>query len=320
MSINIAKRVLEAEAEAIKSLINEINDEFEKIVNLLYDCTGRVIVVGLGKSGIIGSKFAASLSSTGTPSFFLHASEAVHGGLGILSQGDVLVAVSFSGESSELQKIIVHAKRLNLKILAITGKKDSSLAIASDLVLHVKVEAEASNTIPLLPTTSTTVMLALCDAVTVTLFEKKGFFESDFAKIHPGGAIGRRLTAIKDLMHTGDKIPLIEKSAGMHEIMNQITEKNFGLTGVTQNGNLIGVITDADIRRFLIKNPVFDSVKAEDIMTLNPKTIYQGEIAAKAIALFEEYTITSLFVVDKKHNKKVVGYIHLKDLLRAKVL
>lgn len=320
MPIKVAKMVLDTEAKAIEALKDRLNSDFTELLNILFECKGRVIVAGLGKSGIIASKFASSLSSTGTPSFFLHASEAIHGGLGILSQGDVLVALSYSGESAELQEIISHSKRLNIKVIAITGDVKSKLAKTSDLVFSVKVKSEASKTIPFFPTASTTAMLALCDAISVALLEKRGFYESDFAQIHPGGAIGKRFKLINELMHTGDEIPLVDKNASLFDTMDEITRKNFGLTGVLDNDEIVGVITDADIRRHLIKNPNLDGVSACDVMTKNPKLICSNEVATKAVALFEKFTITSLFVVEKKYNRKVVGYIHLKDLMKAKVI
>lgn len=320
MSIKVAKMVLDTEAKAIEALKDRLNSDFTNLVELLYECKGKVIVAGLGKSGIIGSKFAASLSSTGTPSFFLHASEAIHGGLGIMSQGDVLVALSYSGESAELQEILAHAKRLNIKIISITGDVKSKLAKASDLTFSVKVKSEASKAIPFFPTASTTAMLALCDAISVALLEKRGFYENDFAQIHPGGSIGKSFKLVNELMHTGDELPLVDKAASLFEAMNEITKKNFGLTGVLDNEEIVGVITDADIRRHLIKQPSLEGVSASDVMSTAPKLIYSNEVATKAIALFEKFTITSLFVVEKKHNKKVVGYIHLKDLLKAKVV
>lgn len=320
MLIKTAKTVLSTEAKAIETLKDRLNEDFIKIIDALYECKGKVIVAGLGKSGIVGSKFSSSLSSTGTPSFFLHASEAVHGGLGILSHDDLLVAFSYSGESPELIDIINYAKRLDVRVIAITGETNSSLAKASDIMFNVKVKCEASITIPFLPTTSTTAMLAFCDAIVVTLLEKKGFYESDFALIHPAGSIGKRLKIINDLMHSGNEIPLVEKSASLYDVMSEITRKNFGLTGVIGNGELIGVITDADIRRHLIKNPKIDGILAGDVMTKNPKVICKKEVASKALALFEEYAITSLFVVESKNSHKVVGYIHLKDLMSAKVM
>jgi len=320
MTVKIAKKVLATEAKAIEALRERLDGDFNEIVSTLYECRGKVIVAGLGKSGIIGSKLAASLSSTGTPSFFLHAGEAGHGGLGILSSDDVLVALSYSGESADLQNVITRAKRLNIKIIAITGSTDSTLARSGDIVFNAKVKSEASITIPFLPTTSTTVMLALCDAITVALLERKGFYEKDFAEIHPGGAIGKRFKIINDLMHKGDEVPLVDKDAELYEVMKEITQKNFGLTGVLEDGELTGVITDADIRRYFIKKPVIEGVKACEIMTRNPKVICRGETATRALAFFEKFTITSLFVVEKKNRKKVVGYIHLKDLMRAKVM
>jgi arabinose-5-phosphate isomerase len=318
--IDIANKVLDIEAEAILALKKRINGDFTAMVDALYNCKGRVIVAGLGKSGLIGSKFAASLSSTGTPSFFLHASEAVHGGLGIVSEGDVLVALSYSGESPELATIITHVKRLNIKVLSVTGCLNSSLARASDVVFSVKVKNEASTSIPFLPTASTTAMLALCDAVVVALLEKKGFYENDFAKIHPAGAIGKRFKAVVDLMRSGDDIPFVSKDARLVDVMEEITDKNSGITCVLDGENLVGVITDADIRRTLLKSPKLDTLRAEEVMTANPKVICRREVATKALALFEKFTITTLFVVDKKKSRKVVGYIQLKDLLKAKLL
>lgn len=320
MPKDIAKKVLDIEAEAILALKGRINGDFTEIVNLLHSCKGKVIVAGLGKSGIIGGKFAASLSSTGTPSVFLHASEAVHGGMGIISSGDLLVAFSYSGESAELETIVSHAKRYNVKIIAITGSTTSTLAKISDVVFSVKVKAEASASIPFLPTASTTAMLAFCDAIVVALQERKGFFESDFAQIHPAGAIGRRYKTIDEVMRTGDEIPFVEKESKIFDVMDEITNKNSGITGVISEGELIGVITDADIRRSLMTHPSFDGLTAADVMSKNPKVITKGELATKAVALFEKFTITTLFVVESKNSRRVIGYLQLKDLLREKVV
>lgn len=320
MTLDIARKVLSIEAKAIEAIKGRLNGDFLSIVDLLFNCKGRVIVVGLGKSGIIGSKFAASLASTGTPSFFLHASEAVHGGLGLLAPEDVLVGVSYSGEQMEFHDIMKHAKRLGIKIVALTGSAKSTLAKESDFVFDINVDSEASTTIPFLPTTSTTVLLALSDAITVTLLEKRGFYESDFAKIHPGGAIGKRLTRINDLMHVGGEIPLVQRNSKLPEVMREITDKNFGLTGVVDGERLVGVITDADIRRTLVKKPKIEDMIAEEIMSNEPKVIFEGDIAEKAISLFEKHTITSLFVVGKDNKDKVVGYVHLKDFIRAKII
>lgn len=319
--VKIAKEVIEIEKEAIEDLMNKLDENFEKACKLLYDCKGKVVVTGIGKSGIIGQKIASTLASTGTPAFFMHPAEGLHGDLGVLSRNDIVIAISNSGQSEEIIKILPIIKRFGVKLIVLTGKKRSSLAKAGDVVLDIGVKKEACP-LNLAPTASTTVTLVLGDALAVALIKMRGFSESDFAIRHPGGTLGRRLLLkVSDVMHSGENIPLVSDNMLMKDALFEITSKKLGVTGViSENRELIGVITDGDLRRALEKFPDLLSRKVTDIMTKNPKWILKNELAAKAIDMMERFSITSLFVFENEDDKKPVGIVHLHDLLKAGVV
>jgi arabinose-5-phosphate isomerase len=315
-----AREVLEIEAEGINSLRERLDESFRRAVELLYDCRGKVVVTGMGKSGIVCRKIAATLASTGTPSFFLHAGEGIHGDLGMVMRGDVILALSNSGETEEILKLLPHIKLNRLKLIVMTGKLDSTLARAGDVVLDVGVAQEACP-LGLAPTASTTAALAVGDALAVVLLEKKEFKEQDFALRHPGGILGRKLILrVEHLMKTGDEIPLVREDTSMKEALLEITSKRLGITGVVGgDGSLVGVITDGDLRRGLEKKGDIFSLKAAELMTRDPKTIAFDTLAAEAVAVMEQFSITALFILDPQ-GRKPNGVIHLHDIIKAGVV
>ena len=316
-----AQEVLEIEAQGIIELRDRLDESFLRAVDLLSSCRGKVVVTGIGKSGLICRKIAATLASTGRPSFFLHAGDGMHGDLGMVMKGDVVLAVSNSGETEEILKLLPHFKLNGLKLIALTGRPDSSLGSAADVVLDVGVKEEACP-LGLAPTASTTAALAMGDALAVVLLERKGFSEEDFAVRHPGGILGRKLLLrVEDLMHRGDQIPLVAEEAPMKEALFEITSKRLGVTGVVDaQGKLVGVITDGDLRRGLQQQEdSFFKLKAKDVMTLNPKTIDAKTLAAEAVSVMEQYPITSLFVLEKA-GRKPLGVIHLHDLVKSGIV
>jgi arabinose-5-phosphate isomerase len=321
MIIERARRVLQIEAEAIKRLVERINEAFVRAVELILACEGKVVVTGVGKSGIIGQKIASTLASTGTPAFFLHPTEGIHGDLGMLEKKDIIVAISNSGETDELSQILPLIKRYGNTLIVLTGKTTSTLARAGDVVLDVSVQEEACP-LGLAPTASTTVTLAMGDALAVALLEKRGFDKEDFAMLHPGGKLGRRLLlTVRDLMHVGEELPTVYEDTLMKEALVEITSKRLGVTGVTnKRKELVGVITDGDLRRALERYPDLLERRAAEVMTRNPKWIEADTLAAQAVQRMEEHSITSLFVFETNGERVPTGIIHLHDLLKAGVV
>ncbi len=313
-----ARKVLKIEADAIRNIIAHLDRHFEDAVELILNTKGKVVISGLGKSGLVGQKIASTMASTGTPSYFLHPTEGAHGDLGILGRDDIVIAISNSGESEELLRIIPFVKRLGIKLIAIVGKKNSTLARSSDVTIHVPVEMEACP-FGLAPTASTTAELAVGDALAVALILKRGFTKDDFAMFHPGGLIGKKLLlTVKDFIHTGSEIPHVNVDAKMRDVLIEITSKRLGVTGVyDRKGKLEGIITDGDLRRSLAKYSDLLDKKAKDIMTLHPKCIEKAALAVKALNIMETYSITSLFVTENGKKDKPIGIIHLHDILKA---
>lgn len=314
------REVLGIEANGILGLVDRLDENFVRAVDLLYDCKGKVVVTGLGKSGLICRKIAATLSSTGTPSLFLHAGDGIHGDLGMIMKEDIVLAVSNSGETEEILKLLPILRRLGLKLIVITGNANSSLSRAADVILNATVKEEACP-LGLSPTASTTAALALGDALAVVLLEKRGFKEEDFALRHPGGALGRKLLLrVEDLMHRGKQLPVVPEETPMKETLLEITSKRLGVTAVVdERGSLVGIITDGDLRRSLESKGDIFRFKAKELMTRNPKTIPADALAARAVALMERHSITSLFVLEHKGSKPV-GVVHLHDLLKAGIV
>ena len=322
IDIALARKVLQTEAAAILALVDRLDDRFEEAVRILLDCRGRVIVTGMGKSGIISRKIAATFSSTGTPAFFLHPAEAIHGDLGVLQGDDVIVALSNSGETEELLRLLETIKRLGARMIAVTGNCTSTLGQASDVALdcHVSEEACPMN---LVPTASTTAALALGDALAMTLFVAKGFRQEDFASIHPGGKIGKRLMRVEQLMHGGDQRPMVTLDTPMPDVMVEMSRKSFGMACVVETGDrLAGIITDGDLRRHMLAaqqasgRSILER-RAADVMTRNPVTIARGTLAVEALRLMEERKITSIVVVGA--GQQVEGIVHLHDLWRTQL-
>ena len=318
-SLGDGKRVLEIEARAVQALIDRMDSKFAKAVDLLAQCTGKVVVSGMGKSGLIGQKIAATLASTGTSSFFLHPAEGVHGDLGMLARRDALIAISNSGETQELLQLLPYVRRMGIPIVSLTGRVNSNLAKNSDVTLDVSVAEEACP-MGLAPTASTTATLALGDALAVALLQKRGFKEEDFAQFHPGGTLGRRLLVrVKDLMHTGADLPQVTESAAGTTAMLEMTAKKLGMTTVVdQTGQLTGTITDGDLRRFIQRGGDFSKATANDLASRNPKTIGPDDLAAKAVEMMERYSITTLVVTEGGRN--IRGVIHLHDLLKSGIV
>jgi arabinose-5-phosphate isomerase len=311
-----AREVLNIEIQGVLSLVDRLDENFCNAIKLLSDCNGKVVVTGMGKSGLICRKIAATLASTGTPSFFLHSSDALHGDLGMVMKGDVILAVSNSGETEEILKIIPHFKRHALKMIVMTGNPESTLAKAADVILDVSVREEACP-LGLAPTASTTATLAMGDALAVVLLDMKGFNQEDFAMRHPGGILGRRLfLRVENLMHQGDKLPLVSEDTPIKDALFEITSKRLGITGVVDiDGKLTGVITDGDLRRGLESKGDIFRYKAKQLMTHNAKNIAADSLAAEAVALMEQHRITCLFVLHD--DGRPSGVIHLHDLLKA---
>ncbi len=320
-SIEEAKRVLRVEAQSLLDLSERIDENFSRAVELLYQCKGKVVLMGMGKSGLVGRKIASTFASTGTPSFFLHPAEGLNGDFGMLAKEDLIIAISKSGETRELLEVLPLIKRYGNRLITLTGNANSTLSKAGDVNLDVRVKEEACP-LGLAPTSSTTATLALGDALAVALMGKKDFKEEDFAMLHPGGALGKRLLLkVEDLMHMGKAFPMVSEKTLMKDAIFEITSKRMGVTAVCNTeGHLMGVITDGDLRRALEKFSDLFNREASEVMTKNPKWIERDALAAKAVQRMEEYSITSLFVFKKAGEKVPVGIIHLHDLLKAGVV
>ena len=312
----IGENVIRVEAEALRALADRVAGtmaaKFEQAIELLHCCAGRVVVTGMGKSGIVGRKIAATFSSTGKPALFLHPAEAVHGDLGMLAQGDLVLALSQSGETEEILRLLATIKRLEISLIAMTGEMQSTLAQAADVALDCSVTKEAGS-LGLAPTASTTTMLALGDALAIALADKRGFREEDFANLHPGGKLGKKLARVHTLMHSGDALPRVTPQTSMHDVIYEMSRKKLGITTVVEAGKLVGVISDGDLRRLLQSRgkDVMD-LTAGECMTRSPKTIAPDEFAIKALNIMEQKKITSLVVVSD--DNKLEGILHLHDL------
>jgi arabinose-5-phosphate isomerase len=313
MSLETARRVLKIEAQAIQDVFARLDGTFEKAVDLLFGCTGRVVVTGMGKSGLIGRKISATLSSTGTPSFFLHPADALHGDLGMLARGDAILAVSYGGETDEIIELLEALKRLEAPIVTLTGKIHSTLAEASDVALDVSVREEACP-LNLAPTASTTVAMAVGDALAVSLLERRGFQPDDFAALHPAGRLGQKLLRVEHKMHSGEALPRVAIDTSMPDVIHEMSRKGLGMTTVLQaDGRLAGIVTDGDLRRLMEKHRGATlEMPAGEAMTKNPQTIGPHVLASEALNLMEKRKITSVVVVDA--SDRVLGVVHLHDL------
>ena len=309
----LARKVLETEAAAVLALVSRLDEGFDRAVELLRDCRGRVILTGMGKSGVICQKIAATLASTGTPAFFLHPAEAAHGDLGVIQGDDVVVALSYSGETDEILNLIDTIRRLGARLIALTGVTRSALAQAADVALDCSVTAEACP-LNLVPTASTTAALAMGDALAMALLKEKGFRQEDFASLHPGGKLGKRLMRVDSLMSSGKDCPIVAAGTGMRDVIYEMSSKGLGMTCVvTDGGALEGIITDGDLRRHMEKGGDIRALTAGDVMTRGPVSILPTTLAAEALNIMEGRKITSLVVVDGDP-RRVVGVVHVHDL------
>ena len=317
-SVLDAVGVIQSEIRALEDLIPKLSDNFSNIVRKIIECKGKIVVSGIGKSGHIGRKISSTLASTGTPSYFLHPAEAIHGDLGILSSDDLVILISHSGESKELTDILPSIKRLGIPIIAFVGNKESSIGKRSDYIVDISVETEACP-MNLTPTSSTTATLVMGDALAIALLKQRNFNENDFALRHPGGQLGKKLIlTVDDLMHREKELPLISISSNIKDILMEMTSKKMGVVGLTEKGGTIpGIITDGDLRRCIEKHENIFTLNAGDIMTKNPKTITKDKLAMTALKLMEEYSITNLFVLDDDESRIPVGLIHIHDILKA---
>jgi arabinose-5-phosphate isomerase len=316
--LEFARKVLETEADAIRSAISRLNDNFIKAVNAIMACKGRVVVTGIGKSGIIGKKIVATLSSTGTPSLFLHPAEAFHGDLGMITKGDVVIMLSFSGETEEILKLLPMLKRLEVMIISIVGASESRLARASHLILDIGVDHEACP-LNLAPSASTTATLALGDALALTVLKERGLEAEDFARFHPGGNLGKRLLKVNELMKSGADLPVITEGSLMKETILEISSKGLGVTlVVNDHGSLTGIITDGDLRRAMLRDREMLEKESYLFMTKNPKTIREDELVLRGVSLMEQFSITALAVIDQ--DQKPVGILKIQDIIREGVI
>lgn len=318
MILDAAKRILEIEAEAIRDLIGRLDGQFERAVRLLHECKGRVVTTGMGKSGIVCKKIAATLASTGTPALFLHPAEAVHGDLGMVTKGDVVLALSNSGETVEILALLERLKRLDIPLISLVGQLNSTLARASDIALDVGVRQEACP-LGLAPSASTTAALALGDALALALLELRGFKEEDFALLHPGGSLRRKFLRVRDIMHTGAEIPMVHTGTPMPDVIYEMSKKGFGMTSVVADQDrLVGIITDGDLRRLLQSGRDILHQTAGDVIQKYPLTVPGDEFAAKALSIMESKKVTSLLITDREG--KLEGLIHLHDLWRTQMI
>ena len=320
-NIQIGKNVIQIEAQAVSAIADRINQQFENAVNTVLDCKGRLIVLGVGKSGLISQKIASTMASTGTPAHFVHPSDAFHGDLGMITKEDVVLMISNSGETHELVQIIPAIRKKEVPIIGMVGKEGSSLYNDVDIILDTSVEKEAC-TLDLAPTASTTATLAMGDALAVALFESRGFNAQDYAELHPGGSLGKKLLLTLDqLVHTGDNIPFVNKGTSVKDALLTISDKGLGVTGVLDSEDkLVGIITDGDIRRGLEKgdNNIFNQT-AEFLMSKDPISITSDTLAIAALELMEEHNITSLFVYSSPDLSKPDGIVHIHDILKTGV-
>lgn len=311
------RRVLEIESRAVHELIERLDERFDRAVEMFVDCRGRIIVTGMGKSGLIGQKVAATLSSTGRPANFMHPAEAIHGDLGMLTEEDVLLALSSSGETAEIVRLLELVRRIGARIVALTGDEGSTLARHADIHIDVAVREEACN-LDLVPTASTTALLAMGDALAVACYEQRGFSERDFARFHPGGRLGRKLQRVEPLMHSGDALPACGEDEDLRQAIEQLNARSFGIVCLTgAGGRLTGVLTDGDLRRRMLSTRDPMNGKAKDAMIGAPLTMRADALAVDALKLMEERKITALPVVDEKH--RLLGLIHIHDLWRTEL-
>ncbi|MDF2529591.1 MAG: D-arabinose 5-phosphate isomerase [Gammaproteobacteria bacterium] len=311
-----AQEVIRIELEAIKRLQSKINESFDQACNMLKVCTGRIVVLGMGKSGHIGNKIAATLASTGSPAFSIHAAEASHGDFGMITNQDVIIAISYSGKTAEVLSLLPLMKRLNIPVISITGDPNSPLAKAATINLDVSVDKEACP-LGLAPTASTTATLVMGDAIAIALLQEKGFTAKEFAFSHPGGSLGKRLLlTARDLMHSGEEIPIVKPDANLQETILEITRKKLGMTAIVDaDTKLLGIFTDGDLRRAFEKGIELKAVNVLQVMTKTPKTVKPDSLAIEALNIMENYKITSLVVADEQNH--VVGILHMHDLLQA---
>ena len=316
--LTLARKVLQTEAAAVLALVERLDDRFAEAVSLIVRCKGRVIVTGMGKSGIICRKLAATLASTGTPAFFLHPAEAVHGDLGVIQSDDVVIAMSYSGETEELTRVLETLKRIGAALIAMTGATTSTLAQAANVALDCSVSEEACP-MNLVPTASTTAALAMGDALAMTVLVEKGFRPEDFAHLHPGGKLGKRLMRVEQLMHSGDALPVVQLHTAMKDVIYEMSRKGLGMTSVVEkDGRLAGIITDGDLRRKMAVTPNISGLTAGDVMTPNPVAIPNTTMAVEALAMMEQRKITSIVVIDA--DRRVEGVVHLHDLWRTEMV
>ncbi|MFO8057650.1 MAG: KpsF/GutQ family sugar-phosphate isomerase [bacterium] len=320
MSIERAKKVLLTEARAISELADRIDDSFVRAVEIILECSGKVIVAGIGKSGLVGRKIAATLASTGTPAFFIHPAEGVHGDVGMVGENDIVLLLSNSGETEELISLLPAFKRLGLPVIGLLGNKNSRLARSADIVIDVSVSEEACP-LKLAPTASTTATMAMGDALALALLQRRGFTEEDFARLHPSGTLGKKLLLrVSDLMHTGEKLPLVKTDTPFKDLVYEMSSKMLGHAIVADGDKVLGIISDGDIRRSFEKEKALMSLTAQDIMSGGPKWMRPDNLAEEALRKMEENSITSLVVCSDDKGEKLAGLIHLHDLLRAGVV